>query len=521
MDPALAYTILSWQMLYPSCAKLLNYPDRGGTQGRTRAGGRPIVAGTFGRRQTYTFTIRKGFRFSPPSNAPVTAQTFKYTIERSLNPKMKSPVSTTDTSRSRRRQGVHEGKAQHVSGIVARGQARPAHRPTPDLVSVIALPFFCAVPVATPSIPRESGHSLGRAVLRRLLYAGQGSTQAKPELPRGPPTPARADRARGRGLAGRGDPEGRSGRGRLRSGRRRAGARSLEARMASGAPPRKRGAGSSSSIPRSASPTSPSTRSVRSSETSDSGRRPTSRSIVEPWLESALPSARTGAPDRPVPAARYARLRRRPGLPVPPSLKGARRLAGAKRRRAVLYTCSAAPCDQIAQIVKGSLARIGIDVQVKSFPSASCSSASDERRALGSGLVRLAGRLPGSCAVPQRRAANGQAGTFDDPEYTRKLEAAARLSGPARYLAYGKLDVDIARTKRHGFPTRTRRTGISSPRGSAARSSCRVQRHGPRRALHPALACRSPRCRRWDSRRRSSTSTCRATSSTRAGSSAG
>ena len=35
--------------------------------------------------------------------------------------------------------------------------------------------------------------------------------------------------------------------------------------------------------------------------------------------------------------------------------------------------------------------------------------------------------------------------TFDDPEYKRKLEAAAQLSGPPRYLAYGKLDADLAR----------------------------------------------------------------------------
>ena len=34
----------------------------------------------------YTFTIRAGFRFSPPSNAPVTAQTFRDVIERALSP---------------------------------------------------------------------------------------------------------------------------------------------------------------------------------------------------------------------------------------------------------------------------------------------------------------------------------------------------------------------------------------------------------------------------------------------------
>ncbi len=49
--------------------------------------------------KSYTFTIRQGFRFSPahPSNEPVTAQTFKDTIERTLNPRMKSPYATTSS----------------------------------------------------------------------------------------------------------------------------------------------------------------------------------------------------------------------------------------------------------------------------------------------------------------------------------------------------------------------------------------------------------------------------------------
>jgi hypothetical protein len=35
--------------------------------------------------------------------------------------------------------------------------------------------------------------------------------------------------------------------------------------------------------------------------------------------------------------------------------------------------------------------------------------------------------------------------TFNDPVYQRKLSRAARLSGPERYLTYGKLDLDPAR----------------------------------------------------------------------------
>jgi len=38
--------------------------------------------------RTYQFTIRPGYRFSPPSNQPVTADTFRYSIERALSPTM-------------------------------------------------------------------------------------------------------------------------------------------------------------------------------------------------------------------------------------------------------------------------------------------------------------------------------------------------------------------------------------------------------------------------------------------------
>ena len=38
--------------------------------------------------RTYTFRIRDGFRFSPPSNETVTAATFKHTLERAFSPKL-------------------------------------------------------------------------------------------------------------------------------------------------------------------------------------------------------------------------------------------------------------------------------------------------------------------------------------------------------------------------------------------------------------------------------------------------
>ena len=94
MDPAVSYETLSSQLLYATCAKLLNYPDRAGLAGSQLV---PEVAQSLPARsadgKSYTFAIRSGFRFSPPSTERVTAQTFKATIERTLNPAMKSPIA--------------------------------------------------------------------------------------------------------------------------------------------------------------------------------------------------------------------------------------------------------------------------------------------------------------------------------------------------------------------------------------------------------------------------------------------
>jgi len=50
--------------------------------------------------------------------------------------------------------------------------------------------------------------------------------------------------------------------------------------------------------------------------------------------------------------------------PFTPDVARATRLAGKRRRIAVLYTCNQSPCDQLAQTITTNLAAIGVDVQV-------------------------------------------------------------------------------------------------------------------------------------------------------------
>ena len=155
MDPALAYDFYSWQLLYATCAKLLNYPDKPGLAGSQFV---PEVAQALptisDHGKTYTFTIRPGFRFPPPSNTPVTAQTFKYTIERTLNPAMKNPVASEfdDIAGAR---AYMAGTATHIAGVTAGGNRLTIHMiaPAPDLPARLAQPFFCAVPPNTPINP--------------------------------------------------------------------------------------------------------------------------------------------------------------------------------------------------------------------------------------------------------------------------------------------------------------------------------------------------------------------------------
>src|SRR5215211_2095173 len=156
MDPAVLAPALALQLGYVTGARLLNFPDAPSPTGSRVE---PEVAESLPTRskdgKTYPFRIRKGFRFSPPSDEPVTARTFKYTIERSLNPKMRGAAaySLGDVVGA---SAYTAGKTKHVSGITASGNILRIRlvRPTPDFPERIALSWFAAVPVGTPIDPR-------------------------------------------------------------------------------------------------------------------------------------------------------------------------------------------------------------------------------------------------------------------------------------------------------------------------------------------------------------------------------
>src|SRR5438552_14268659 len=75
IDPQLSYITTGWWLEYATAAKLYNYTPRGVLV--PEAASRFVVSNG-GKR--YTFSIRKGFRFS--DGTAVTASSFKYAINR-------------------------------------------------------------------------------------------------------------------------------------------------------------------------------------------------------------------------------------------------------------------------------------------------------------------------------------------------------------------------------------------------------------------------------------------------------
>src|SRR5215217_8161215 len=154
VDQQLAYVTTAWWLEYATAAKLYNYPDKAGPSGTKLI---PEVASKFtvskgGR--VYTFTIRKGFRFSDGS--AVTAKNFKRAIDRTANKQLASPgapfitdVNGTNIVGAKK---VNDGKATSVSGVTAKGNKLIIRLTKADgtFMAKITMPFFQATSFKLP-----------------------------------------------------------------------------------------------------------------------------------------------------------------------------------------------------------------------------------------------------------------------------------------------------------------------------------------------------------------------------------
>ena len=155
VDPQLAYITTAWWLEYATAAKLYNYPDKSGPAGSKLV---PEVASNFtvsNGGKTYTFTIRKGFKFS--DGKAVTASSFKYAINRVANHDLASPggafitdpngtniVGAADVNAG--------GHGTNVSGVSAKGNKLVVHLTKADgtFMSKITMPFFQATSTKLP-----------------------------------------------------------------------------------------------------------------------------------------------------------------------------------------------------------------------------------------------------------------------------------------------------------------------------------------------------------------------------------
>jgi YVTN family beta-propeller protein len=444
LDPALSYGSLSGQILHSTCATLLNYPDEESPAGTQLV---PELAESLPTRadggRTYTFRIRKGFRFSPPSGEPVTAQSMKYSIERTLNHRMQSPAA---------------GLMQDLTGVTASGNTLTLRltRPAPNFPARISLPLFCAVPVGTPIDP----DGLRKVPSAGPYYVASHIPGQEIVLRRNPnysgPRPRRPDAIQITLNTGRSGTLSRVEAGTVDYAPFAiipSSARRLEQRYGAGSRAARSGR------QRYFVHTSP----VLDQLVFNTSRPPFSSARLRRAVNYAIDrralagqglftDLRASPTDRylppGIPGSGDARI-----YPLTPDLAEARRLAGPQRRKVVLYALSEPAHLRFAEIVKANLRPIGIDVQIRGlgqslfvrlarrgepFDLAVAACASDYLDPMD-----FLGLLDGRTIAPNY---NTNYAYFNHPGFNRRLDAANRLPSPARELALGRLGTHLART---------------------------------------------------------------------------
>jgi YVTN family beta-propeller protein len=455
LDPALAYQPLAWQLEYATCAKLLNYPDRPAAQGSQLV---PEVARSLPAispdRKTYTFTVREGFRFSPPSNAAVTAETFKFAIERGLK---LPPTLYGHADEIAGATAYATGKAPHVAGIAAVGNRLTirVNKPSPNFLERLAEPLFCAVPLDTPLTPRGvpilpaagpyyfASHQTGREIVlrRNPNYAG-GRPHRLQEIrvrigvnPRqsiGQIEAAKLDYTLDYGLVT-------GAHARLAS---RYGPGSLSAREGRQRYFLNPALGLDYLVLNTNRPLFANVK-LRQAVNYAIDRRALARlgfspAPAVPTDQYLIPGAR---------GFRDARI-----YPFSPAVSIARRLVGGKRPRVVFYNCTTANCREHGAIIEKNLEAAGFRVEVEEFPLGVLLGKLNNPRTKDEPFDLAVARAFHGTSDPfdflnppldAKLGANG--GLFDDADSSRKLERAAMMTGPRRDRTYGDLDIDLAR----------------------------------------------------------------------------
>jgi len=450
-DPSLAYGTISWQIEFATALKLMNYPDKPPPVGSRLRPEAAVAAPIISRNgRTYTFTIRKGLRFSDGSK--VTAKNFKWAFDRSATKAQQSPATAFMDSVVGYTKAVDSGKnPAHVSGVIARGNKLILKLTQPDggMLSKLAMPFFQALETKTKVDPHGANaypsagpyYIASRIPLRRIVikankfYKGprphnintfdinintnldQSLLQVKSNQidydMGGLPSTAHADLAKRYG-------------------------------------------------------TNKGQYQVHPLVETDYVALNTSRST---FSSAKLRKAANFAIDRPAMLrVRGAFAGNKTDQVLPPGMggfknaklyplkgadyKSAKRLAGSSCKGVTLYTTTTPTGQNLAQVFKFNLSQIGCDVNVKSFVGFAIYTAAGTRgEPFDAALVGwnqdypdpydfLNILLDGSNIHADN---NNNLAYFNVPKVNRLLAAANRLTGAARYKQYGNLDVLISK----------------------------------------------------------------------------
>ena len=434
LDPAINYDTDGAELLYATCAKLVNYPDRPAPRGSVvqpeAASGMPTVSRD-GR--TYTFRVSSEFRFS--NGAPVRAADFEYTIRRVLDPRTHSPAVPF----------LRDLVAYRASGDTLTLRLT---RSAPDLLARLTMGFFCVVPEGTPIVAR----GLDTIPSAGPYYVASRTPGVSVTLKRNPyysgPRPHHVDEidfavfqdgytSTRQIAAGQADYDVHSVTGDLRR----------ELALTYGV----------------------------------NGTRFFAHPMVATdWivLNTSRPLFRSASVRRAVAYAidREALVRAIGFLPgkvtqqiLPPAMPGyrkvqlyprrgdlqtAKRLMRNRRGTAVLYVSDNPFDNAVAVVLIRELARINIDITVKPFYSAEYNRRIHRR---GEPFDMTLGGWVADYLDPYDfinvvlsgdniTATNNQnLSHFDDPTFNGRMDAAALLSGSRRYAAYAKLDADLVR----------------------------------------------------------------------------
>jgi ABC-type oligopeptide transport system substrate-binding subunit len=451
-DPALAYLNTSWEIEYATGFKLMNYPDANGPRSAQitpeAAAGFPRISAN-GR--TYDFNVKAAFtRFS--NGQPVTAASFAAALNRVADPGMQSPAAAfiSDIAGA---QAVLDGKAKSIAGVKVKGSHLlvTLNRPAPDFLSRIAMPFFSAVPanlardpngvLAPPSAgpyyiaSRDAGKSI--VIQQNPYYKGTRPRNA-----------ARIVYSIGNSLEAI----------RLKVEQGSADY------AAQGVPPSAWAEiASKYGINKGQFWVKPI---MQTSYIAMNTQRPLFKGNVK--LRKAL----NYAIDRRALLAQSGYLAGvRSDQILPPGMPGfrdanlyplknvdvvtAKKLAKGNLRdgKAVLYASNRGASPQQAQIVQFNLKQIGLDVETKLFTR---SVQIQKEGTKGEPFDLTLEAWVADYADPSdfidvllngkniKDANNNNYSYFDDPAFLKKMNAASRLSGAARYTAYGNLDVDLS-----------------------------------------------------------------------------